>query len=93
MVVVSEVLVEVPGVEVASGVGTVVVVEVLSEELEVAGVGFTTVVFCSVFSGTGEVAAGAVVSVFCSQAAKSAAVARMQMYFFIIFGIECPYMG
>jgi len=34
---------------------------VLSEELEVAGVGFTTVVFCSVFSGTGEVAAGAVV--------------------------------
>lgn len=29
-------------------------------------------------------AAGAAVSVFCSQAAKSAAPARMQMYFFII---------
>jgi len=28
-------------------------------------------------------AAGATVSVFCSQAASSAAVARMQMYFFI----------
>jgi hypothetical protein len=62
VVVVLSVVVDVPGVEVASGVGTVVVVvEVLSEELEVAGVGFTTVVFCSVFSGTGEVAAGAVV--------------------------------
>jgi hypothetical protein len=30
------------------------------------------------------VAAGSVVSVFCSHAAKSAALARMQMYFFIV---------
>ena len=29
-------------------------------------------------------AAGSVVSVFCSQAARSAALARMQMYFFIV---------
>jgi hypothetical protein len=33
----------------------------------------------------GLAAAGAVVSVFCSQAARSAAPARMQMYFFIRF--------
>src|SRR5438309_12019709 len=31
-----------------------------------------------------ELAAGAAVSVFCSQAARSAAPARMQMYFFIV---------
>ena len=30
------------------------------------------------------VAAGSVVSVFCSHAARSAALARMQMYFFIV---------
>ncbi len=30
------------------------------------------------------VAAGSVVSVFCSHAARSAALARMQMYFFIM---------
>ena len=30
------------------------------------------------------VAAGSVVSVFCSHAASSAALARMQMYFFIV---------
>jgi hypothetical protein len=29
-------------------------------------------------------AAGSVVSVFCSQAARSATLARMQMYFFIV---------
>jgi hypothetical protein len=29
-------------------------------------------------------AAGSVVSVFCSHAARSAALARMQMYFFIV---------
>ena len=33
-------------------------------------------------------AAGTTVSVFCSHAAKSAALARMQMYFFIIFICE-----
>ena len=36
-------------------------------------------------------AAGAVVSVFCSQAASSAAPARMQMYFFIGFGLRSQY--
>lgn len=71
-------LLDVSGVEVAAGV-VVVVVLVLSELLEVAGDGFTMVVL---FSGAGE-AAGAVVSVRCSQAARSAALARMQMYFFI----------
>ena len=73
------VLVDASGVEVAAGV-VVVVVLVLSEELEVAGDGLTMVVLF--VSGAGE-AAGATVSVFCSQAARSAALARMQMYFFI----------
>lgn len=64
------------GVDSAGVVVTVVLVVLLS--LEVAGEGF------SVFSA-GE-AAGATVSVFCSQAARSAALARMQMYFFIGYG-------
>jgi hypothetical protein len=34
--------------------------------------------------------AGAAVSVFCSQAASKAALARMQMYFFIISVVEKP---
>ena len=34
-------------------------------------------------------AAGAVVSVFCSHAARSAALARMQMYFFIVRDAHC----
>jgi len=38
-------------------------------------------------------AAGAVVSVFCSQAASSAAPARMQMYFFIGFGLRGPILS
>ena len=33
-------------------------------------------------------AAGAAVSVFCSQAARSAAPARMQMYFFIVYKVR-----
>ena len=61
--------------------------------LAAAGVGFTIVVFVSDFAGAGGFtmvvsllagAAGLTVSVFCSHAVKSAAVARMQMYFFII---------
>lgn len=77
--------VEVSGVDIGvdSGVVVVVVVEV-SECVDVAGDGFTIVVLFSVFSGAGEAVAGATVSVFCSQAAKSAALARMQMYFFIV---------
>jgi hypothetical protein len=35
------------------------------------------------------VAAGVTVSVFCSQAARSAALARMQMYFFIVGDAYC----
>ena len=70
--------VDASGVEVAAG-AVVVVALLLSELLDVAGDGLTMVVL---FSGAGE-AAGATVSVFCSQAARSAALARMQMYFFI----------
>jgi hypothetical protein len=46
----------------------------------VAGEGLTTVVLFSVSPGE---AAGATVSVFCSHATRSAAPARMQIYFFI----------
>jgi hypothetical protein len=77
-----------------SGVAVaVVVVVVLSDVLDdpPAGDGFTTVVLFSVFSA-GE-AAGAVVSVRCSQAAKSAAPARMQMYFFIMLRIGWGHIG
>jgi hypothetical protein len=72
------------GVEVAAGLDSVVVV-VVEVEVSVAGVavGFTTVVLVSVLVSAGE-AAGAAVSVFCSQAARSAALARMQIYFFIV---------
>jgi hypothetical protein len=80
--------VDVSGVDVAAGEVVVVLVLELSEVLPEAGdvAGLTTVVL---FSGAGE-AAGAVVSVFCSQAAKSAALARMQMYFFIVLRFDCP---
>lgn len=68
----------VPGVE-----AVVVFVVLLVLELECvpppAGEGFTIVVLFSVFFS----AAGVTVSVFCSQAAKSAALAKMQIYFFI----------
>ena len=90
MVVVVSVLVAVPGVEVAAGL-VVVLVLVLSEVLDVppAGVGFTTVVFCS---GAGDAPGVVVVSVRCSQAARSAALARMQMYFFIMLRIGCAHI-
>ena len=63
--------------------GLVVAIGVDSAGLVVAG-GFTTVVLFSVVSA-GE-AAGATVSVFCSHATRSAALARMQIYFFIGYG-------
>lgn len=50
-----------------------------------AGEGFTIVVLCSVLVPGDEPAAGATVSVFCSQAASSAALANKQMYFFIVW--------
>ena len=77
---------EVSGVIAAVGAGVVVIVVlvVVSVDLVVsAGVGLTMVVLFSVPAGAGETA-GVVVSVFCSHAARSAALARMQMYFFII---------
>jgi hypothetical protein len=45
--------------------------------------GLVTVVAAGGLVGAG-VAAGSVVSVFCSHAARSAALAKMQMYFFIM---------
>ncbi len=76
MVVVLSVVVpsDVAGVVAGADAGVVTTVVLFS----VAG-GFTTVVL---FSTAGE-AAGATVSVFCSHATRSAALARMQIYFFI----------
>ena len=77
----------VAGVIVAIGVdsaGVVVIVVLVVVSVEVAGEGFTMVVLFSVDSA-GD-AAGATVSVFCSHATRSAALARMQMYFFIGYG-------
>ena len=68
------------GVEVSIGVEVTVVLLLVVVSDVVAG-GFTTVVLFSVDSA-GE-APGAAVSVFCSHATRSAALARMQMYFFI----------
>ncbi len=76
----------VAGVIVAIGVdsiGVVVTVVLLLVVVSVAG-GFTTVVLFSVVS-PGD-AAGVTVSVFCSHATRSAALARMQIYFFIGYG-------
>jgi hypothetical protein len=81
------VLSEVAGVIVAIGMdsaGVVVTVVLLFVVVSVVAGGFTTVVLFSVVSA-GE-AAGAAVSVFCSHAARSAALARMQIYFFIGYG-------
>ena len=92
VVVVVVVSVEVPaagvivaiGLAVSAGLVVTVVLVLVVVSVEVAGDGFTTVVLFSVVSA-GD-AAGATVSVFCSQAASSAALARMQMYFFIGYG-------
>jgi hypothetical protein len=78
---------DVAGVIVAIGVdsaGVVVTVVLLVVVSDVVAGGFTTVVLFSVVSA-GE-AAGATVSVFCSHATRSAALARMQIYFFIGYG-------
>ena len=93
VVVVVSVLVLVPdaGEEVVAGLELVSLVVLLELLLEVPplGDGLTTVVLFSVLL-LGE-AAGVAVSVFCSHAARSAALARMQMYFFIGFGCSCPH--
>jgi hypothetical protein len=55
-------------------------------------VGFTTVVLCSTFfSGAGDVPGATTVVSFCSQAPRSAALAKMQNSFFIRFWIGCPF--
>jgi hypothetical protein len=64
-----------------------VVVDVVVDDSVEAGVVASVVVGGLVAAG---VAAGSVVSVFCSHAARSAALARMQMYFFIVL-LEEPY--
>jgi len=65
-----------------------VVVEVLVfvvGDMPPAGDGFTMVVLYSVrVLGDGDATAGATVSVLCSHAARSEALARMQIYFFIV---------
>ena len=67
----------------SAGVVVTVVLLLVVVSVEVAG-GFTTVVLFSVASA-GD-AAGVTVSVFCSHATRSAALARMQIYFFISYG-------
>ena len=64
-----------------SVVPLVVVVVVVEDSVVEAGLVASVVVGGLVAAG---VAAGSVVSVFCSHAARSAALARMQMYFFIV---------
>jgi hypothetical protein len=64
-----------------SVVPPVVVVVVVEDSVVEAGLVASVVVGGLVAAG---VAAGSVVSVFCSHAARSAALARMQMYFFIV---------
>jgi hypothetical protein len=68
-----------------------VVVFVLSLVFSVVAGGFTIVVFFSVFAGAGEFAGATTVS-FCSQAPRSAALAKMQSNFFIVW-IDCPTLG
>ena len=65
-----------------------VLVDVLVDSFVFSVVGFTMVVFVSFFS-PGEDAAGATTSVLCSQAPRSAALAKMQINFFIVW-IGCP---
>jgi hypothetical protein len=68
--------------EASAGDSVVPPVDVVVEDSVVeAGLVVSVVVGGLVAAG---VAAGSVVSVFCSHAARSAALARMQMYFFIV---------
>jgi hypothetical protein len=67
--------------EASAGDSVVPVVVVVEDSVVEAGLVDSVVVGGLVAAG---VAAGSVVSVFCSHAARSAALARMQMYFFIV---------
>ena len=51
---------------------------------EVVSAGLVVVVVVSAVAVAVGLAAGSVVAVFCSHAARSAALAKMQMYFFIM---------
>ena len=73
-------------------VGGVVVVVVLVVSFVFSVVGFTMVVLVSFFSVGEEVVVGATTSVRCSQAPRSAALAKMQSSFFIVW-IGCPILG
>ena len=68
----------------------VVVVLVVSFVFSV--VGFTMVVLVSFFSAGEVVVVGATASVLCSQAPRSAALAKMQSNFFIVW-IGLPILG
>lgn len=74
----------------SDGGGVVVVVVVVSFVFSV--VGFTMVVFVSFFSAGEEAVVGATTSVRCSHAPRSAALAKMQSNFFIVW-IGCPILG
>ena len=82
VVVVDELLLE----ELAGAVGdeVVLVIVLVSFVFSLVAGGFTTVVLFSVFFSAGEAAGVFTVSVFCSHAAKSAALAKMQNNFFIV---------
>jgi hypothetical protein len=73
-------------------VGGVVVVVVVLVSFVFSVVGFTMVVLVSFFSVGEEVVVGATTSVLCSQAPRSAALAKMQSNFFIVW-IDCPILG
>ena len=75
--------------ELGGAVAAVVVFVVSFVSLVFSVVGFTTVVlFSTFFSGAGELpGATTVFSVFSSHAARSAALAKMQINFFISFGL------
>ena len=80
--------------EFAGAVGAVVVLVVVlvSFVFSLVAGGFTMVVLFSVFFSAGEAAGVFTVSVFCSHAAKSAALAKMQNNFFIV--VDClPLLG
>jgi hypothetical protein len=73
-------------------VGGVVVVVVVFVSFVFSVVGFTMVVLVSFFSVGEEVVVGATTSVRCSQAPRSAALAKMQSNFFIVW-IGLPHLG
>ena len=77
--------------EFEDGLVVVVFVFVVSLVSLVFSVGFTTVVLFSTFlSGAGEVAVVGATTVLSSHAPRSAALAKMQINFFIMFWIRCP---